>query len=326
MCAARSPARPVARAAPTPLAGRKPSNTNRSDGKPATLSAAIAAHGPGTGDTRTPAARAARTRRKPGSLTSGVPASDTSASESPASSRVTSCAACASSLCWCSASSGRSRPKCDSSWRVWRVSSAQIAATVFKISSARGDRSPRLPIGVATIWSVPGLCIVLPHEGRVESYPVPPGTPRRGGTHADEPFRRNAPPCTGCWPSPSPPRCWAVAPRSPRAPPRRSRTPRPAATRRSSKRPRSSQAGAVAQRRGTPRPTTRRSTACCRSSTTPRSRAKPRALAAAIRFTPTSAAPCCAAACRCRVRSIAAPGSSTPAIALPPTATATGRR
>jgi hypothetical protein len=91
--------------------GRKPSNTKRSLGRPATLNAAIAAHAPGTGDTRTPAARAALTRRKPGSLTSGVPASDTSASESPASRRATSCAACASSLCWCSASSGRSRPE-----------------------------------------------------------------------------------------------------------------------------------------------------------------------------------------------------------------------
>jgi hypothetical protein len=39
---------------------------------------------------------------------------------------------------------------------VWRVSSAQTAATLRSVSSARGDRSPRLPIGVATTWSVPG--------------------------------------------------------------------------------------------------------------------------------------------------------------------------
>ena len=43
------------------FAGRKPSNTNRSLGRPATDSAAMAAHGPGTGDTSPPASRTART-------------------------------------------------------------------------------------------------------------------------------------------------------------------------------------------------------------------------------------------------------------------------
>jgi hypothetical protein len=51
-----------ARRAPA-LAGRKPSNTKRSLGSPATESAAIAAQAPGTGLTATPAARAAATSR-----------------------------------------------------------------------------------------------------------------------------------------------------------------------------------------------------------------------------------------------------------------------
>jgi hypothetical protein len=88
-----------------------------------------------------------------------VPASDTSASDSPASSRATNGPAASPSLCSCKATSGLSTPKCASNWRVWRVSSAQIAATVFSVSSARGLRSPRLPIGVATTNNVPERCI-----------------------------------------------------------------------------------------------------------------------------------------------------------------------
>ena len=54
------------------------------------------------------------------------------------------------SLCSCNATSGRSSPKWASNCRVWRVSSAQIAETLRSVSSARGERSARLPIGVAT--------------------------------------------------------------------------------------------------------------------------------------------------------------------------------
>ena len=148
------------------LAGRKPSKAKRSLGRPATLSAAISADAPGTGLTFTPAARAARTSRKPGSDTSGVPASLTSASDSPASRRATSFCAIASSLCSCSASNGVAMPKWASNWPLRRVSSAQIAATARKVSRARGLMSPRLPIGVATTNSVPGFCIDCLHRGR----------------------------------------------------------------------------------------------------------------------------------------------------------------
>ena len=61
------------------LAGRKPSKKNRSVGSPAMLSAASAAAAPGTVTTTYPASRAARTSLKPGSDSSGVPASDTRA-------------------------------------------------------------------------------------------------------------------------------------------------------------------------------------------------------------------------------------------------------
>jgi uncharacterized protein len=57
-------------------------------------------------------------------------------------------------------------PNCCSSGRVWRVSSAQIAATVRRVSTARGVRSPRLPIGVATTWSTPLGASALGHMDR----------------------------------------------------------------------------------------------------------------------------------------------------------------
>lgn len=56
---------------------------NRSDGNPAADSAAISAQEPGTGTTRIPSACAWRTRWKPGSEISGVPASEISATSSP---------------------------------------------------------------------------------------------------------------------------------------------------------------------------------------------------------------------------------------------------
>src|SRR5690606_4570466 len=44
-------------------------------------------------------------------------------------------------------------------WPLRRVSSAQMADTVRSTSCARGDRSPRLPIGVATTCSTPGAAL-----------------------------------------------------------------------------------------------------------------------------------------------------------------------
>src|SRR3984957_12271239 len=46
-------------------------------------------------------------------------------------------------------------PKCFSITPVWRVSSAAISAQLDNTARARADRSPRLPIGVATTYSRP---------------------------------------------------------------------------------------------------------------------------------------------------------------------------
>ena len=80
------------------LAGRKPSKTKRSEGRPATDRAAMIDEGPGTGETGILASWADATSRYPGSLTSGVPASLTRAMESPAESLWINPGTCSSSL------------------------------------------------------------------------------------------------------------------------------------------------------------------------------------------------------------------------------------
>ena len=64
--------------------------TNSLAGSPEADRAAMTALGPGIGLTRMPASRADRTRCWPGSEMPGVPASDTSATDSPACSRAIS--------------------------------------------------------------------------------------------------------------------------------------------------------------------------------------------------------------------------------------------
>ena len=59
-------------------------NRKRSVGRPDRVSAAMAALGPGRVVTARPAARASRTSLYPGSEMSGVPASDSSATDSAA--------------------------------------------------------------------------------------------------------------------------------------------------------------------------------------------------------------------------------------------------
>src|SRR5690606_3475634 len=168
-------------------AGRKPSNAKRSLGRPATDNAAIAAHGPGTGDTAKPASLAARTMRKPGSLTSGVPASEISATALPAPSHSSTRATCSASLCSCSATTRASLPACASNGALWRVSSAATTSTSRSTCSARGEKSPRLPIGVATTHRHPasGMALLAKEGGgerrddRLSSQPSP--APARNG-------------------------------------------------------------------------------------------------------------------------------------------------
>ena len=119
-------------------------------GRPEPLSAATRAVGPGTGTTFTPRSSASATSFSPGSLMPGLPASVTSAQSAPASSRSRIRPAR-----WPSAKAGRltvsaATPKCSSSTRECRVSSHAMKATALSVSRARGDRSPRFPMGVAT--------------------------------------------------------------------------------------------------------------------------------------------------------------------------------
>ncbi|GMA30458.1 hypothetical protein GCM10025875_04500 [Litorihabitans aurantiacus] len=81
------------------LRATKPSKQNRSLGRPETASAVSTADGPGSADTRTPAACAAAATRKPGSETEGIPASVTTATVAPCAARSTSWSARSRSLC-----------------------------------------------------------------------------------------------------------------------------------------------------------------------------------------------------------------------------------
>src|SRR5881409_4445701 len=83
-------------------------------------------------------------------LSEGVPASVTSATSLPLPSRwSTRRSAAAGEWAWTLSRSAR-EPTCASRVFVWRVSSAATAATPRRVSAARGERSSRLPSGVAT--------------------------------------------------------------------------------------------------------------------------------------------------------------------------------
>ena len=79
--------------------GRNPSKAKRCTGSPATVSAAIAAQGPGTEMTVIPCSSASLIIRYPGSEIPGVPASDTSAILFPCCNRVMRVAVLKRSLC-----------------------------------------------------------------------------------------------------------------------------------------------------------------------------------------------------------------------------------
>ena len=81
----------------------------------------------------------------------GMPASLTTATRSPRASRSSTSATAPSSVWSLTTISGRrGTPACCSRRPVRRVSSQQIASAAASASTARGDRSPRLPIGVPT--------------------------------------------------------------------------------------------------------------------------------------------------------------------------------
>ena len=100
-----------------------------------------------------------------------MPASVTYATRLPARTASTTQSALSRSLCACTA---RSRPAAGiSAWvssaRVRRVSSAAITSASRSASTARGERSPRLPIGVATSTSTPARRSSAPRSGAVAS-------------------------------------------------------------------------------------------------------------------------------------------------------------
>ena len=83
---------------------------------------------------------------------SGVPASEINAQAWPvAARRVSNCSLMWVSLWSCKAVSGVLMPKWSSRRRLWRVSSHKITSTAASVAAARDDKSPRLPIGVATM-------------------------------------------------------------------------------------------------------------------------------------------------------------------------------
>ena len=85
-------------------------------------------------------------------------------------------AALSCSLCSCTARSrpAAGTPACVRRARVRRVSSAAITSASRSVSTARGERSPRFPIGVATSTRRPGDRPACAHS-RPQLHPVTPG-------------------------------------------------------------------------------------------------------------------------------------------------------
>src|SRR5256885_8011361 len=100
---------------------------------------------------------AAATSAAPGSLTAGVPASVTSATSLPLPSRCRMRRSALSVECAWKLISSACEPTCASSGLVCRVSSAATAVTRLSVAAARGERSSRLPSGVATTYRVPAM-------------------------------------------------------------------------------------------------------------------------------------------------------------------------
>jgi hypothetical protein len=140
-----------------PLFGGNPTNEKESVGKPDAERAASTALGPGTASTRIPASIAALMRTPPGSETVGVPASDTKAMLSPCFRRAINAPDFPASLCSWRLVLGVAIACRASRCAVRRVSSAAINAASRSTRSARTVMSSRLPIGVATTNSVPGM-------------------------------------------------------------------------------------------------------------------------------------------------------------------------
>ena len=137
------------------LRGKNPSKKKCSQEIPLATKAVTQAEGPGITCTSTPASRAASTRTWPGSETLGMPASEANAKVSPASKRSTSSGARWTITFSSQRMSVLDIPRCAKSLDVTRVSSQQMASAARKASATRGLISPRLPMGVPTIYRHP---------------------------------------------------------------------------------------------------------------------------------------------------------------------------
>ena len=146
--------------------GRKPSNTQRSVGRPETTSAAVTADGPGTTLISIPASTAARRRRNPGSETAGMPASETSATRSPSRRRSSSSSMRCRSLPSNSESMRTFRPRCASSRPVRRVSSAATRSTEPSVSRARVGQVGEVADRRAHDVEVAGHVSMVPRDPR----------------------------------------------------------------------------------------------------------------------------------------------------------------
>src|SRR5207247_9179201 len=113
--------------------------------------------------------RAAPARPAPGSPAVGVPPAAPRATSLPRPRRWTLRRSADSGECaWKLTSSARD-PTCARRVFVWRVSSAATAAACFRVAAARGERSSRLPSGVATTYKVPAISPRhLPRQAPVE--------------------------------------------------------------------------------------------------------------------------------------------------------------
>ena len=132
----------------------------------------MTALGPGTTRTSMPSAAAARTSRKPGSETPGMPPSVTRATSSPSRSRFTICGTRWRSFPSKKESIGTRTSMPASRRPERRVSSAATSDTCARVSRARRLRSPRLPMGVPTTNRMPGIVTMLPRRRRPEPRPI----------------------------------------------------------------------------------------------------------------------------------------------------------
>ena len=141
-----------------PLRGRKPSKQNRSVGSPLTTKAASAALGPG--DRTSTVAPGRRGGSRPIDRRDQTPPGCRRRSPRPR---------CRPAARWARTASTRAislwpckrqqRDALEAAWvskpRVRRVSSQHTRSACARVSTARGDRSPRFPIGVDTRTNVP---------------------------------------------------------------------------------------------------------------------------------------------------------------------------